>query len=90
MALKTNFEDASFLASPFVDEIANPGDSPAEVERQAVRSNQLRLQHGQSAADFNKKTKAPESTPASAPAADTSFLGTLKARKDKTDKLSAR
>ena len=25
MALKTNFEDASFLASPFVDEVANPG-----------------------------------------------------------------
>ena len=26
MALKTNFEDADFIASPFVDEIANPGD----------------------------------------------------------------
>ena len=31
MALKTNFEDAAFLSSPFVDEVANPGtgDEPS-------------------------------------------------------------
>jgi len=30
MALKTNFSDASFIASPFVDEVANPGDLNAQ------------------------------------------------------------
>lgn len=30
MAMKTAFEDASFIASPFVDEIANPGDLNAQ------------------------------------------------------------
>ena len=43
MALKRNFEDISGLESPFVDEVVNPGTSPAEVERQAVRSNELLL-----------------------------------------------
>ncbi len=46
MALKLNFEDISGLESPFVDEVVNPGvpgTSPAEVERQAVRSNELLL-----------------------------------------------
>ena len=43
MALKRNFEDISGLESPFVDEVVNPGTSPREVERQAVRSNQLFL-----------------------------------------------
>lgn len=27
MALKSDFQDASFISSPFVDEIANPGSS---------------------------------------------------------------
>ncbi len=26
MAQKTDFEDANFISSPFVDEVANPGD----------------------------------------------------------------
>ncbi len=30
MALKTNFEDANFISSPFVDEVANPGDLNAQ------------------------------------------------------------
>ncbi len=30
MALKSNFEDANFISSPFVDEVANPGDLNAE------------------------------------------------------------
>ncbi len=52
MALKTNFEDSSVISSVFVDEIANPGvpgTSNEEVERQAIRVNQLRL--AQQAAD---------------------------------------
>ena len=46
MALKSDFEEASFISSPYVDEVANPGVpgiSNEEVERQAVRANQLFL-----------------------------------------------
>ena len=34
MALKSNFEDASFISSPFVDEVANPGVSEARAAAQ--------------------------------------------------------
>ena len=36
MALKTNFEDADFIASPFVDEVANPGMT-AEAAKKLMR-----------------------------------------------------
>ena len=61
MALKRNFEDISGLESPFVDEVVNPGvpgTSPAEVERQAIRSNQLFL--AQQKADQIIKGPRPE------------------------------
>lgn len=42
MALKTNFEATNDIASPFVDEVANPGDqrSVARTQRdnQAIRN----------------------------------------------------
>ncbi len=45
MALKTDFEDASFIASPFVDEVANRGTtsfgrdegSPTRRRKRAAR-----------------------------------------------------
>ena len=93
MALKTQFEDASFLSSPFVDEIANPGvpgTSNEEVERQAIRSNQRRLQHGQSAADFNKNTKAEDKpTPAPAPTPTSEFNDFPNRVKENRRKLAA-
>ena len=42
MALKTNFEDADFISSPFVDEVANPGDQRS-IARQ-VRDNEALAQ----------------------------------------------
>ena len=49
MALKSNFEDANFISSPFVDEVANPGDQRSiartlrdnEAIKQARRSESL-------------------------------------------------
>ncbi len=32
MSMKTNFEDANFISSPFVDEIANPGTGSAGID----------------------------------------------------------
>jgi hypothetical protein len=56
MALKSDFEGDSQINSPFVDEVANPGvagTSNEEVERQAVRANQLFLAK-QRASEFIK------------------------------------
>ncbi len=47
MALKTNFEDADFISSPFVDEIANPGDLNAQGlanDREEVRQRRATVQ----------------------------------------------
>jgi hypothetical protein len=51
MALKTNFEATSDVASPFVDEIANPGDLNAQglaQDREKLRqtSARARIQAG--------------------------------------------
>lgn len=57
MALKSDFEGDSQINSPFVDEVANPGVagiSNEEVERQAVRANQLFLAK-KKAAEFIKR-----------------------------------
>ena len=48
MALKNDFEDASFISSPFVDEIANPGDQRS-LARQ-VRDNEAISQAARSEA----------------------------------------
>lgn len=37
MALKTDFEDASFISSPFVDEVANPGTSGIDRAQEALK-----------------------------------------------------
>jgi len=31
MALKSDFQEASFISSPFVDEVVNPGPTPAKA-----------------------------------------------------------
>ncbi len=46
--MKTNFEDADFIASPFEDEIANPGDQRS-IARQ-VRDNEALAQVDRSVA----------------------------------------
>ena len=55
MALKTNFEDASFISSPFVDEVANPGDQRT-IARQ-VRDNEALAQVARSEAAQGKAPK---------------------------------
>lgn len=41
MALKSDFQDASFISSPFVDEVVNPGPSPAKA-REILRDGSVR------------------------------------------------
>lgn len=38
MALKTNFEDANFISSPFVDEVANPGNLSSQQQATIERT----------------------------------------------------
>ncbi len=92
MALKSNFSEASFISSPFVDEVANPGVpgiSNEEVERQAVRANQLFLAK-QAADDFiSGRKKSPK--PSKPPTAPSGFLRTdPKGRAEDINKLSQR
>ena len=67
MALKSNFEDASFISSPFVDEIANPGKvvraaSVAQLESQGSgaveeRKTQLTEEAQKNASSTNVATR---------------------------------
>ena len=41
MALKTNFEDANFISSPFVDEVANRGLTSAKAKK-ILRDSEIR------------------------------------------------
>ena len=84
MAMKTNFEEANFISSPYVDEVANPGVpgiSNEEVERQAVRANKLFLDK-QAASDAGLRKRA-EAKPKAPPAKKSGFAGPgLKGRRD--------
>ncbi len=68
MALKSNFEDSNVISSPFVDEVANPGragvpgQTNEEVERQAIRVNELRQSHSKEAQDKLKAASSPSKT----------------------------
>lgn len=63
MALKTDFEDANFISSPFVDEVANPGDevvraaSPQQLARQGASTGAVALREAQIAAEKAPKAK---------------------------------
>jgi len=87
MAMKTNFEEADFISSPFVDEIANqgvPGISNEEVERQAIRANQLFLAKQRATAIIAGGGGAvAASKPTAPPATPSGFAGPgLKGRRD--------
>ena len=78
MALKSNFEESKDIFSPFVDEVANPGDQRS-IGRQ-VRDNEALAQVAQSEA---AQGEAPKINLARA-------LGDLvvpKAARDKVDKV---
>ncbi len=52
MALKSNFEDSNVISSPFVDEVANPGDvvnaaSPLQLARQGASTGTIALRKRQ-------------------------------------------
>ncbi len=61
MALKSNFEDADFIASPFVDEVANPGSVPEgrKSGRQQGRELQEALNSGRAEATQHGVTSRP-------------------------------
>lgn len=63
MALKTNFEDSNVISSPFVDEVANPGNrSLTQAERRAVGRGDAALNEQGRAAlkaeSFSSKVKS--------------------------------
>ena len=79
MAMKTNFEEANFISSPYIDEVANPGVpgiSNEEVERQAVRVNQLRLaqQRADKIIKGGGETKKATAKPTKPPAPPKGFI----------------
>ena len=66
MALKTSFEDADFISSPFVDEVANPGIGSAGIDNaRAAINRELRAQElSNKADDFIKRGGKPKASPA--------------------------
>ncbi len=66
MALKSNFEDADFISSPFVDEIANPGNTGSaglDNARSAI-DRELNAQRISNNADAEMKRQADGPGPA--------------------------
>lgn len=63
MALKSDFEDASFISSPFVDEVANPGDQNAlglAVDREALRQGANPITNAQIARQMETRQRIKE------------------------------
>ena len=84
MALKSNFEDADFISSPFVDEIANPGDAIDRVKA-AVDTE---LDHARITNEIKRRANAPSAKPKKPPTKPKGFAEPgLKNRKDFIDNI---